>query len=156
MESRILEINVNSAEVFNDVNVFTPTTDAHVVVSINGDHRSSERTPIGGVRGSSCYWNHTVKFIGETAVRSLVFRLNSGRRPEDSDIAAVEIPVNEELFHGYNENMTVAQPDGYWKPVRPPVIMYPPTYSRYAMAYPSPNPWWSFGYPPSSHAVGYR
>ncbi|KAK8633264.1 hypothetical protein V6N13_014110 [Hibiscus sabdariffa] len=154
MGSRVLEINVISAEVVRDVNLFTPATDSYVVVSVNGDHRSSKATPIGTVHGSCCYWNHTVEFIGGAAVFSLVFHLRSKLRLHYVDIATVEIPVTGEMFYDGNGNIGAARSlvsdfrdgevegvlnfsykfiDGYRNLVLPSAIMYPP-------AYPSPPP----------------
>ncbi|KAL4376465.1 hypothetical protein GQ457_02G038360 [Hibiscus cannabinus] len=105
MGSRVLEINVKSVGVVNGVHRFTPTTEAYVVVSVNGDHRSSQTTPIGTVRGSFCYWNNTVRFTVDAAVLSLVFHLKSKHRLGDVDIATIEFSVAGEQSHGDNRNM---------------------------------------------------
>ncbi|KAL4377755.1 hypothetical protein GQ457_02G038990 [Hibiscus cannabinus] len=166
MGSRVLEINVISAEIVKDVNLFTPATDAYVVVSVNGDHRSWKATPIGTVHGSSCYWNHTVEFIGGAAVFSLVFHLRSKlRRLHYVDIATVEVPVTEQMFHDGNGNIGAARAlvtdfrdgevegvlnfsykfrDGYRNLAPPSAIMYPLAYPPlpppHIMAYLHPPP----------------
>ncbi|KAK8500776.1 hypothetical protein V6N13_009909 [Hibiscus sabdariffa] len=159
MGSRVLEINVISAEVVNGANRFTPTTEAYVVVSVNGDHRLSQTTPIGTVRGSCCYWNNTVRFTVEATVLSLVFHLKSKLRLEDVDIATFEFSVAGEQLHGGNKSMRATRSlvidfrDGdtegvfnfsyeYGNLVPPSVITCPP-------AYPLPSP------PPPPPRVGY-
>ncbi|KAL4351436.1 hypothetical protein GQ457_06G023720 [Hibiscus cannabinus] len=101
MEFRPLEINVVSAKDLKDVNLFTKM-DVYVVVSINGDYRSAQRTPADKGSGSNPEWNCTVKFtVDEAAVRrnglSLVFHLKSERQLGDRDIGTVQVPVKELL-----------------------------------------------------------
>ncbi|GMI79538.1 hypothetical protein HRI_001623100 [Hibiscus trionum] len=108
MGTRVLGISIHviSAEVLRrGVNLFTPTMEPYVVVSVNGDHRSSQTTPIGTVRGSCCYWNNNVRFPVETTALSVEFHLKSRHRLEDVDIATFEIPIDGELFHGNNRNL---------------------------------------------------
>ncbi|KAK8633343.1 hypothetical protein V6N13_014189 [Hibiscus sabdariffa] len=165
MGSRVLEINVISAEVVNGANRFTPTTEAYVVVSVNGDHRSSQTTPIGTVRGSCCYWNNTVRFTVEATVLCLVFHIKSKLRLEDVDIATFEFSVAGEQFHDHNRSMRATRSlvidfrDGdaqgffnfayehgnsHGNLVPSSVITYPPAYPL-----PSPPP------PPPPPRVGY-
>ncbi|KAE8668863.1 P-loop containing nucleoside triphosphate hydrolases superfamily protein [Hibiscus syriacus] len=101
MEFRPLEINVISAKDLKDVNLFTKM-DVYVVVSINGDYRSAQRTPADKGSGSNPEWNCTMKFtVDEAAVRqnglSLVFHLKSERQLGDRDIGTVQFPVKELL-----------------------------------------------------------
>lgn len=66
MEFRRLEIDVISANDLKVVDLFS-TMVVYVVVSINGNHPSAERTPIGKSRGSNRQWNCTVKFTIDEA-----------------------------------------------------------------------------------------
>ncbi|KAK8633344.1 hypothetical protein V6N13_014190 [Hibiscus sabdariffa] len=166
MGSRVLEINVKSAGVIG-VHRFTPTTEAYVVVSVNGDHRSLQTTPIGTVRGSCCYWNNTVRFTVDAAVLSLVFHLKSKHRLGDVDIARIEFSVPGEQFHGDNRNMRATRSfvftfrdgdaDGvfsfsyeYGNLVPSSVITYPPAYPL-----PSPHTGVSLYPPPPAPRIGY-
>ncbi|GMI79537.1 soybean gene regulated by cold-2, SOYBEAN GENE REGULATED BY COLD-2 [Hibiscus trionum] len=116
MEFRPLEINVNSAKDLKDVNLFTKM-DVYAVVSINGDYRSAQRTPVDKGSGANPEWNCTLKFtVDEASVRrnglSLVFHLKSERVFGDKDIGTVKVPVKE-LLDDDNGNGKVQQNVSY-------------------------------------------
>ncbi|PPD90096.1 hypothetical protein GOBAR_DD12981 [Gossypium barbadense] len=101
MELRPLELRVISAKDIKDVNLFTKM-DVYVVVSINGDHRTAQKTPVHKESGSNPNWNCTMKFtIDETAAHqnhhNLVFRLKSNRVFGDKEIGSVQVPIRELL-----------------------------------------------------------
>ncbi|XVF06047.1 hypothetical protein REPUB_Repub06bG0014600 [Reevesia pubescens] len=101
MEFRPLEVNVISAKDLKDVNLFTKM-DVYAVVSINGDHRTSQKTPVDKDCGSNPKWNYTMKFtIDEAAANqnrlNLVFHLKSDRQLGDRDIGTVQVPIKELL-----------------------------------------------------------
>lgn len=104
MEFIPLEINVISAKDLKDVNLFTKM-DVYVVVSINGDFRTAQRTPVDKNGGSNPEWNYTVRFtVDEAAARqnglTVVFILKSQRQLGDRDIGTVQVPVKELLDKG--------------------------------------------------------
>ncbi|XWS57515.1 hypothetical protein CRYUN_Cryun09bG0180800 [Craigia yunnanensis] len=116
MEFRPLEINVISAKDLKDVNLFTKM-DVYAVVSINGDHRTTQITPLDKDCGSNPKWNYTVKFtIDEAAAHqnhlNLVFCLKSDRMLGDKDIGTVQVPIKE-LLDQNNGNEKVEQKVSY-------------------------------------------
>ncbi|XVE89659.1 hypothetical protein DITRI_Ditri20bG0013400 [Diplodiscus trichospermus] len=167
MEFRTLEINVISAKDLKDVNLFTKM-DVYAVVSINGDHRAAQRTPVDKDCGSNPKWNYAMKLtIDEAAARQnrlyLVFRLKSERQLGDRDIGTVEVPIKELLDQKYgnekaeqNVSYMVKLPNGkpkgtlnfsyrFGEKFSKPVPQPPETPM---MAYPPP----ATGYPGSSAA----
>ncbi|XVE63045.1 hypothetical protein DITRI_Ditri06bG0168200 [Diplodiscus trichospermus] len=105
MEFRPLEINVISATDLKDVNLFSKM-DVYAVVSINGDHRTTQKTHVDKDCGSNPTWNHAMKFtIDEAAIAhqnrrlDLVFRLKCDRQLGDKDIGTVQVPIKELLDH---------------------------------------------------------
>ncbi|XP_022719415.1 protein SRC2-like [Durio zibethinus] len=116
MEFRPLEINVRSAKDLKDVNLFTKM-DVYAVVSINGDHRTTQKTPVDKDCGCNPEWNYTMKFtIDEAAVHqnhlNLVFRLKSDRQLGDKDIGTVYVPIKE-LLDQNNGNGKIEQHVSY-------------------------------------------
>ncbi|OMO68780.1 C2 calcium-dependent membrane targeting [Corchorus capsularis] len=145
MECRTLEITVISAKDLKDVNLFTKM-DVYAVVSINGDHRTAQRTPIDKDCGSNPKWNYIMKFTIEEALAqqnrlNLNFRLKSDRQLGDKEIGDVAVPIKE-LLDQNNGNGKVEQ-NGAAATAYP----YPPPPG----AYPPPP----YGYPPQGPAPGY-
>lgn len=126
MEFRPLEIKVISAKDLKDVNLFTKM-DVYADVSINGDHRTAQRTPVDKDCGSNPKWNYTMRFtVDEAGVRQnrlyLVFRLKSERQLGDRDIGTVQVPIKELLSDQnekaeHNVNYNVKRPNGKSKGV---------------------------------------
>ncbi|KAK6243062.1 hypothetical protein QUC31_009471 [Theobroma cacao] len=128
MEFRPLEINVISGKDLKDVNLFTKM-DVYAVVSINGDHRTSQKTPVDKDCGSNPKWNYTMRFtVDEANARqnrlNLVFRLKSERQLGDKDIGVVQVPIKELLDHNnadekveQNVSYSVRLPNGKAKGV---------------------------------------
>ncbi|KAE8725233.1 P-loop containing nucleoside triphosphate hydrolases superfamily protein [Hibiscus syriacus] len=177
MEFRPLEINVISAEDLKDVNLFTKM-DVFVVVSINGDHRSGQRSPVDKGSGPNPEWNCSLKFtVDEAAVLrnglSLVFHIKSERKLGDKDIGTVQVPVKELLDEDNgngkikrNLSYAVRLPNGKAKGVLnfgykfgdKFSSQFPVTSEKPAMAYPPPStsyPPPPFAYPPPPHSAGY-
>ncbi|XVF57494.1 hypothetical protein PTKIN_Ptkin06aG0209700 [Pterospermum kingtungense] len=103
MEFRPLVINVKSAKDLKNVNVFTKM-DVYAIVSINGDPRTAQRTPVDKNCGSKPKWNYTMKFtIDEAGLHqnqlNLVFYLKSDRVLGDRNIGAVQVPIKELFGH---------------------------------------------------------
>ncbi|PIA61515.1 hypothetical protein AQUCO_00300796v1 [Aquilegia coerulea] len=101
MEYRPLEINVISAKDLKDVNLFSKM-DVYAVVSISGDLRSKQKTPVDHNSGKNPTWNYTIKFtIDENRAKQnhliLVFQLKSERSLGDKDIGEVHVPIKEIL-----------------------------------------------------------
>ncbi|XWS58164.1 hypothetical protein CRYUN_Cryun08bG0011500 [Craigia yunnanensis] len=116
MEFRPIEIRVISAKDLKDVNLFTKM-DVYAVVSINGDHRTAQKTPVDKDCGSNPKWNYTMSFtIDEAGAHqnrlNLVFRLKSDRQLGDKDIGTVQVPIKELLDHN-NGNEKVEQNVSY-------------------------------------------
>ncbi|OMP03303.1 C2 calcium-dependent membrane targeting [Corchorus olitorius] len=175
MECRSLEITVISAKDLKDVNLFTKM-DVYAVVSINGDHRTAQRTPIDKDCGSNPKWNYSMKFTIEEALAqqnrlNLNFRLKSDRQLGDKEIGDVAIPIKELLDHNngngkgeQNVSYNVRLPNGKPKGVLnfsykfgekfEKAVPQPPQAAA-AMAYPPPPtgyPGPSTGHPPPSGA----
>ncbi|KAG4123148.1 hypothetical protein ERO13_D11G309800v2 [Gossypium hirsutum] len=101
MQFRCLEINVMSAHHLNVDDHFR-TMAVYAVVSIESDHTSAQRTPIGTGRGSNRQWNHTVKFnFDEATVRrdllTVAFCLKSDCEIGVLEIGAAKVSVKELL-----------------------------------------------------------
>ncbi|MBA0716649.1 hypothetical protein Golax_015462, partial [Gossypium laxum] len=99
MECGRLEINVISVHDLKVDDLFS-TMAVYVVVSIDGDHPSRQRTPIGEGRGSNRQWNHTVKFnVDEAAVRrdllTVAFCLKSDCQLGVIEIGTANVSVKE-------------------------------------------------------------
>ncbi|XVF41891.1 hypothetical protein PTKIN_Ptkin01aG0316800 [Pterospermum kingtungense] len=121
MEFRPIEIKVISAKDLKDVNLFTKM-DVYAVVSINGDYRTAQRTPVDKDCGSNPKWNYTMRFtIDEAIARQnrlyLVFTLKSERQLGDRDIGTVQVPIKELLDQNdnkgeHNVSYSVKRPNG--------------------------------------------
>ncbi|KAF6135987.1 hypothetical protein GIB67_006879 [Kingdonia uniflora] len=103
---RPLEITVISAKDLKDVNLFSKM-DVYSVVSIVGDARSKQRTPVDKNCGSNPNWNFTVKFTIDEAMAKqnrsiLLFQIRAEGSLGDKDIGEVQVPVKE-LFDGFGE-----------------------------------------------------
>lgn len=101
MEYRPLDITLISAKDLKDVNLFSKM-DVYAVVSIAGDPRSKQKTPVHKDGGTNPTWNFQMKFyIDEAASHqnrlSLVFQLRSNRSFGEKDIGEVHVPVKELL-----------------------------------------------------------
>ncbi|KAJ4954654.1 hypothetical protein NE237_011437 [Protea cynaroides] len=105
MEYRPLELNIISAKHLKDVNLFG-RMDVYVVVSLSGDSRTKQKTPIDKDGGTSPSWNFHMRFnIDEAAARNgglvLVFQLRCERSiGGDKEIGEVHVPVKELLDSG--------------------------------------------------------
>ncbi|TYI58351.1 hypothetical protein E1A91_D11G351100v1 [Gossypium mustelinum] len=102
MECGHLEIDVISVHDLK-VDDLSSTMAVYAVVSIDGDHPSRQRTPIGEGRGSNRQWNHTVKFnFDEAAVRrdllTVAFCLKSDCELGVIEIGTVNVSVKELLY----------------------------------------------------------
>lgn len=101
MEFRPLDITVLSAKGLKDVNIMTKM-DVYAVVSIYGDPRTAQKTPVDKDCGSSPKWNFPTKFtVDADAANSshltLVFKLMSERSLGDREIGEVHVSVKELL-----------------------------------------------------------
>ncbi|GAV86979.1 C2 domain-containing protein [Cephalotus follicularis] len=105
MEYRPLYITVISAQDLKDVNLFSKM-DVYVVVSIDGDSRTQQKTPVDKDAGTNPKWNHTFTFTIQEATASqqtLVFLLKSDRNLGDRVIGEVHVPIKE-LLNDMNNN----------------------------------------------------
>ncbi|XP_042518134.1 protein SRC2-like [Macadamia integrifolia] len=102
MEFLPLELTVISAKDIKDVNLFGKM-DVYVVVTLAGDSRTKQRTPIDKDGGTNPNWNFQMTFnIDEAAALRngvvLVFQLRCDRSiGGDKDIGEVHVPVKELL-----------------------------------------------------------
>ena len=101
MEYRTLEINSISAKDLKDVNLISKM-DVYVVVSIDGDSRSKQKTPVDRDGGTNPSWKFPMKFtVDESAAQknrlTLSFKLRCERVLGDKDIGEVNVPVKELL-----------------------------------------------------------
>ncbi|OMO68782.1 C2 calcium-dependent membrane targeting [Corchorus capsularis] len=113
---RPLEITVISASDLKCVNHFTKM-DVYGVVSINGDHRTAQRTPVDKDCGSNPEWNHKMKFTIEEALAqqnrlNLFIHLKSDRHLRDKEIGCVQVPIKE-LLDNNNGNEKIEQNVSY-------------------------------------------
>lgn len=110
MDLRTLEITVISAKDIKDVNLISKM-DVYVVVSINGDSRSKQKTPIDRDGGTCPTWNTLMKFtLDESAAQqnrlTLSFKLRCERAFGDKDIGEVNVPIKELLNSAGASNTT--------------------------------------------------
>uniref|UniRef100_A0A5B7A254 Putative cytokinesis protein sepA-like n=1 Tax=Davidia involucrata TaxID=16924 RepID=A0A5B7A254_DAVIN len=101
MEYRSLEINIISAKDLKNVN-FINKMDVYVVVSISGDQRTKQKTPVNRDGDSNPTWNFPMKFtVDESAAQqnrlTLMFKLRCERSLGDKDIGEVHVPIKELL-----------------------------------------------------------
>lgn len=101
MEFRPLDITVLSARGLKDVNLMTKM-DVYAVVSISGDPRTAQKTPVDRSAGTSPRWDFPMKFtLDDAAANSnrltLVFKLMSDRAFGDKEIGEVHVPIKELL-----------------------------------------------------------
>ncbi|KAF9616757.1 hypothetical protein IFM89_032310 [Coptis chinensis] len=101
MEYRPLEITVISAKDIKDVNLFSKM-DVYALVTISGDRRTQQKTPVDRDGGKNPSWNFNMKFtIDENLAKQnrliLVFQLRCERSLGDRDIGEVHVPIKELL-----------------------------------------------------------
>ncbi|GMI79331.1 hypothetical protein HRI_001602400 [Hibiscus trionum] len=124
MELTPLEINLHCAKDLKNVNLFTKMN-VYAVVSINGDRRTAQKSPVDKECGAYPNWNHTMKMTIDEAVarrnhHNLVIRLKSGRIIGDKEIGTVQVPIKELLDHNdgngkvefQNVSYSVRMPNG--------------------------------------------
>ncbi|KAK8573502.1 hypothetical protein V6N13_009592 [Hibiscus sabdariffa] len=124
MELTPLEINLHCAKDLKNVNLFTKMN-VYAVVSINGDRRTAQKSPVDKECGAYPNWNYTMKMLIDEAVASrnhhnLVIRLKSGRIIGDKEIGSVQVPIRELLDHNdgngkvdyQNVSYSVRMPNG--------------------------------------------
>ncbi|MBA0858825.1 hypothetical protein Goshw_000767, partial [Gossypium schwendimanii] len=145
MECGRLEIDVISVHDLKVDDLFS-TMAVYVVVSIDGDHPSRQRTPIGEGRGSNRQWNHTVKFnVDEAAVRrdllTVSFCLKSDCELGVIEIGTANVSVKELLYIDHRNEISAV-----------PISLYGITKGmlnfKYKFSEANGNPGWSFWYPP--------
>ncbi|XP_047316622.1 protein SRC2 homolog [Impatiens glandulifera] len=113
MGSRPLELTVISAKGLKDIGKLSKM-DVYVAVTINGDSRTEQRTPVDQDGGSSPKWSHPMKFtINESNQMKLDFRLRHERvLLGDKDVGEVHLPIKELLdkaSSGDNSNSVLAE-----------------------------------------------
>ncbi|GLT50459.1 hypothetical protein SLA2020_239450 [Shorea laevis] len=101
MECRPLETTLISAEDLKDVNLVSKM-DVYAVVTINGNPKTKQKSPVDKDCGSNPKWNYTKKFTVEEAAANqnrlnLVIRLWSKRLLGDIVIGDVLVPIKEFL-----------------------------------------------------------
>ncbi|KAL8485025.1 hypothetical protein ACS0TY_027358 [Phlomoides rotata] len=104
MESRNLEITLQSAKDLASVNLFTKM-DVYAVVSISGGDKNSKqktKTPVDHDGDANPTWNFTMKFtVDEAALQmnrlTLDFKLVCERALGDKDVGEVRVPIKELL-----------------------------------------------------------
>ncbi|XP_077225271.1 protein SRC2-like [Tasmannia lanceolata] len=101
MEYRPLDLTVISAKDLNDVNLFNKM-DVYVTVSINGDRKSKQKTPVDKQGGKNPTWNFPMKFhVDEISVQQntlfLHFLIRCDRTLGDKDVGEVHVSVKELL-----------------------------------------------------------
>ncbi|KAE8678177.1 P-loop containing nucleoside triphosphate hydrolases superfamily protein [Hibiscus syriacus] len=129
MDLTPLEINLHCAKDLKNVNIFTKMN-VYAVVSINGDRRTAQKTPIDKECGAYPNWNYTMNMTIDEAIarrnhHNLVIRLKSGRMLGDKEIGTVQVPIKDLLDHndgnakvGYqNVSYSVRLPNGKTKGV---------------------------------------
>ncbi|KAK8545980.1 hypothetical protein V6N12_026787 [Hibiscus sabdariffa] len=104
-----LRVNVMYAKDLKRVNHITKMK-VYGVVSVNGNARTSLKTPVDKENGSNPEWNCRMKFlIDEEDVHDnllfLVFALKSRRSLGDRDIGTVQVSVKELLDQTYGKHM---------------------------------------------------
>ncbi|KAE8679288.1 P-loop containing nucleoside triphosphate hydrolases superfamily protein [Hibiscus syriacus] len=111
-----LRVNLMYAKDLKHVNLITKMK-VYGVVSINGNPRTNQKTPVDKENGSNPEWNCRMKFIVDEAhihqnLIFLVFALKSSRMLWDRDIGNVQVSVRE-LLHQTNGNHMVDQNVSY-------------------------------------------
>ncbi|XP_010549744.1 PREDICTED: protein SRC2 homolog [Tarenaya hassleriana] len=102
MECRPLDLTIISAEDLKDIQMIGKQ-DVYAVVSINGDARTKQKTPVDKDCGTKPKWKHHVKLtVDDTAARenrlTLVFQIIADRPiAGDKVIGEVSVPVKELL-----------------------------------------------------------
>ncbi|KAK8949311.1 hypothetical protein KSP39_PZI005463 [Platanthera zijinensis] len=101
MAYRTLELTLISAKDLNNVNIFSKM-DVYAVVTIAGDPRTQQRTPIDRNGGKNPSWNASLRFpvpSDPSAAGQLVIDvvIRSDRVFGDRDIGEVHIPLKEFL-----------------------------------------------------------
>lgn len=101
MEYRTLDLKVLEAKDLKNVNLFSKM-DVYVVVSLSGDPRTAQKTPVDKDGGTSPKWNFHMKFAVDDALAQqnrigLSFKLRSDRALGDRDIGEVYVPMKELL-----------------------------------------------------------
>ncbi|KAL8171984.1 hypothetical protein V2J09_023788 [Rumex salicifolius] len=173
MGYKTLELTLISASDLKNVN-FIGKMDVYVVVSLSGDPRTKQKTPVHQDGGTSPYWNHTLRFTVDEATAlnagwEVVFQLKHEHTfGRDKDVGEVRVPVKE-LLNNRDARITTYQvrtPSGKFKgelkfsykatdaivqskAAAAPVKAYPPTSSS-ASAYPYPA---QSAYPAPSQTV---
>ncbi|KAE8684103.1 P-loop containing nucleoside triphosphate hydrolases superfamily protein [Hibiscus syriacus] len=129
MELMPLEINLHCAKDLKNVNIFTKMN-VYAVVSVNGDRRTAQKTPIDKECGAYPNWNHTMNMTIDEAIarrnhHNLVIRLKSGLMLRDKEIGTVQVPIKDLLDHNdgnskveyQNVSYSVRLPNGKTKGV---------------------------------------
>ncbi|KAK9161524.1 hypothetical protein Syun_007865 [Stephania yunnanensis] len=101
MEYRTLDLTVISAKDLKDAGIFSKM-DVYVAISIAGDPRTRQRTPVHKDGGRSPSWNHTMKFAINEALANqgrliLEFQIRCERAFGDKTLGEVHVPVKELL-----------------------------------------------------------
>ncbi|KAK9139388.1 hypothetical protein Scep_009069 [Stephania cephalantha] len=101
MEYRTLDLTVISAKDLKDAGIFSKM-DVYVAISIAGDPRTKQRTPVHKDGGRSPSWNHTMKFAINEALANqgrliLEFQIRCERAFGDKTLGEVHVPVKELL-----------------------------------------------------------
>ncbi|XP_034707512.1 protein SRC2 [Vitis riparia] len=109
MEYRALDIKVLEAKDLKDVNLFSKM-DVYVVVTISGDPRTVQKTPVDKDGGTSPKWNFSMKFTVDDALAhqnriGLNFTLRSNRALGDRDIGEVYVPLKELLDNASDDKV---------------------------------------------------
>ncbi|KAL5566045.1 hypothetical protein UlMin_029209 [Ulmus minor] len=99
MECRPLDITLISATDLKDVNLLSKM-DVYAVVSISGESKSKQKTPVDKDSGPNPKWNYTIKFtIVESTVQqnqlTLKIKIMSDRSLGDRKIGEVHVPIKE-------------------------------------------------------------
>ncbi|KAL5564194.1 hypothetical protein UlMin_027358 [Ulmus minor] len=101
MECILLDLTLISATDLKDVNILSKM-DVCAVVSISGESKWKQKTPVDKYSGPNPQWNYPMKFtIVESAVQqnqlTLKIKLMSDRSLGDREIGEVHVPIKELL-----------------------------------------------------------
>lgn len=102
MEYRLLEITLISAKGLRNVKHFSKM-DVYVVVTISGNPRTKQKTPVNQNGGTNPTWNFPMQFIidemsAQANCLDLIFQLRCDRTIRgDKDIGEVHVPIKEIL-----------------------------------------------------------
>lgn len=101
MEYRALDLTIISAKDLKNVNLFSKM-DVYAVVSLAGDPRTIQRSPVDAGTGKNPSWNFPARFsLDESALQAnrlvLHFVLRCDRSLGDKDVGEVHVPVKELL-----------------------------------------------------------